>query len=84
MILDAIISLAVAAFTAILSLIPSFSFNGGFEFGELIGTWMSTANGFFPMNTLAMCILAILGVYVFVFAVRVIVFVWDKFPFKAS
>jgi len=85
MVLDAIIKVVITLLTGILGLVPSFSFSDTmWSAGQNIGGALATINGVVPVGTIGECLAVILGVRGFLFVWGLIVFVYDRIPFKAS
>lgn len=85
MIFDAIIGALISLAAGVLGLFPAYELPASVtDLADTLGSWTATANRFFPMDTLSVAIAAVLGARVFVFLVRVVVWVWDLVPFKAT
>ena len=83
MIVDALIGLLLTVISGVFSLVPAYSLPGSMsDFGASVGSWVSTANGFFPVVALGACLAILLVAQVFVLAYRVLVFVYDVIPLK--
>lgn len=80
MIVDLFAKFLVGIFTGVLGLIPSYSpnFSG---LGGSLGNALAGANSFFPMVALGVCIVAVIGLRLFLFLVTLVTWVWDKVPF---
>lgn len=50
----------------------------------MTGSYTSTANGYFPVVILAVCLLAIVGYRVVLTLWRLVLFIYEHFPFKAT
>lgn len=85
MIIDKIVQTLFGVMNAILTLFPAWSlpFNP-VDVGSGIARGVQALNAFFPVGTLASCILAVLGLKAVMFVWQIGVFVYDKIPFKAS
>lgn len=85
MLIDAIMSVLIGAFTAILSFLPEYSLPSSIvTAGASLGSSLSTVNGIVPLGTMAACILALLGVKLYLFVWSAVVFIYDRIPFKAT
>jgi hypothetical protein len=83
MILDAIAGLLLGVLNGVLGLFPAYSLPSSMtDFSASVGSWVGSANGFFPVVTLGVCIGVILAARAFVLAVRLVVFVYDLIPLK--
>jgi hypothetical protein len=92
MIFTFIITLLLGLLTAVFSLIPEFdpltpgsigTGNVG-QFFDSIAGMLLTMDLFVPIGTMFLCWGIILGTKAFVGVVQLVVFVWDKLPFKSS
>lgn len=86
MILDAIIGFFLAAFRAVVGLLPTWSpdTSAFSTMSTSIGSAASSANGYFPVSVLGWCLVLILGVKVALLAWRVVLFVYELIPFKMT
>lgn len=84
MIFDAIIQLVIGIFTGILGLLPGYEVPDFGDFGSMVGSGLGVAGVFFPVPVLGWCLVTILGFRVFMVAWSVVVWIYDKLPFKFS
>lgn len=84
MILDAIVGLLMNLLEGFLALLPSFDFGSISDFGQPLGASLAAAGKVFPVALLGGCLAAVLGVWVFIHAWRLIVYVYSLIPFKMT
>lgn len=85
MIVDACIKIVVALLTGIFGLLPAFSFADSlWSAGANLGGSLSTVNGVIPVATLGEALGLVMGTRAFMFVWDVVVFIYDRIPFKAS
>lgn len=85
MIIDAIVKVVTALLTGILGLVPAYTLNGSFtSAGAGLGSALGAINGVFPVGTLGACLGVVLSARLFMLAWNLIVFIYDKFPAKAT
>lgn len=79
MIFDGLVNLLMGVLTGVFALLPSYTpdFPSFAGFGAAIGG----ANSAFPVVTLGVCILSLLGLQFFLFGVTLVTWIWDKVPF---
>lgn len=83
MIFDALAGFLLVVVSGVLGLFPAYTLPGSLsDFSASVGGWVTTANGFFPVTTLGVCIGLVLAARLFVLAVRLVVFVYDLIPLK--
>lgn len=71
--------------TGLLALFPTWSLPAGIDVSATsMGLIVGRISGYFPIVTLALCCLAVLGYHVFSTALRVVIFVYNLIPFKAT
>lgn len=80
MIIDMLVTVAVALVTGLLGLIPEWNpMQSGFGLG--LGSAVAGANSLFPAVALGQCILAVLGARMFIFTVQLVAWIWAQVPF---
>jgi hypothetical protein len=94
MIVDFLLTLFMGVIETVLGLIPEWEMFSGprgvdgsvFHQGwaDRIGEWLGLWDLFFPVAQMFICLLLIIGARLLVGVVQVLVFVYDKFPFKSS
>lgn len=85
MILDALIGLVVAILEGILAMLPSFTLGVDLTaFGELAGQGAGIIGAAFPVAALGICILALVAVRVGSTLWNLVVFIYDRLPWKAT
>lgn len=85
MIFDKVISILFGLLGALLGLLPAWSFDTGFsDAASALTQGVQIANAFFPVQTLGICLAAVLGLRAAMGGWQVAVWLYDKIPFKAS
>jgi hypothetical protein len=84
LIIDAIVIALKTVLNGFLALIPEYELPAMGDFGSTLGASVGAINGYFPVVTLGVCLLTILGVRVFIGLFNVLVFVYGLIPFKAT
>lgn len=85
MIFDAIVLVLKTVFEGVLGLLPTMSLPAGLTDSMAgIGTRAAALDGIVPVYVLGVCIAAVIGVKLALLAWGVIVFIYDRFPFKAT
>lgn len=85
MIINIIVGVLFAVLTAVFGLVPAYTLPAGVTgAGATLGAPLAALNGVFPVTTLAECVAVVLAARAFLFAWRVIVFIYDRLPFKAT
>lgn len=85
MIVDAVIKIVVTLLTGCLGLVPSFTLDSAaLDLGKNLGGSLSTVNGVIPVTDIGEVLVLIVGVRGLMFVWSLIVFVYDRFPFKAT
>jgi hypothetical protein len=84
MIIDAIVGTLMFVLEAFLGLLPSFELDGLSGFGPSLGGSMAAAGTVFPVGTLGLCLAAVLSVWLFIHAWKLVVYVYSLIPFKAT
>ena len=84
MLLDAIVKLLVGFVNGVFALFPAWEMPAWLTNNAGVGGFIGSLNGVFPVATLGLCGAAVLGFYLLTFVWDVVVFVYDKFPFKAT
>jgi hypothetical protein len=85
-IVDLLLGALVAMMRGILDLVPVWELDAAAlaTSGQTVGSFAGMLSGYFPVATLAFSLLTILGFKVFMSGWRLIVFVYDKLPFKMT
>jgi hypothetical protein len=82
-ILDLIIKAVVGIFTGILALLPDVTLPSSVTaWSSSIGSGFGAANAFFPLTTLGLCIAAVIAVRLLLSAYSLVVWLYEKIPFK--
>jgi hypothetical protein len=85
MVTDAVVSVLMGFLTGVLSLLPSWELPASFAaFGPELGAKIDAFNGVLPVVTLGQCLAAMVGFRLFVLAWGLVVWLYDKIPFKAT
>lgn len=93
MIVDFLVTVFLGILNAVLSLIPAFEFlsdgggmdtQGSWEWSQRIGAILVMWDPFFPVPAVFWALLTVLATRLFVVLCHLVVWVWDKLPFKAS
>jgi hypothetical protein len=84
MIVDLIVQILVGIVTGILSLIPAYSLPNLSGFGGALGANLKALDGYFPVSTLGISLVAIIGARVLVWGFHVALLIYDVIPFKAT
>lgn len=85
MILNWCVKAVVAILTGVLDLIPSWSLPPSLTSSAAdIGTALGNVNGVFPIADIAIALGIVVAGRTFLFAWSLIVFVYDRLPFKAT
>jgi hypothetical protein len=89
-IVDAIVTIVAAILTSVLSLVPGFTgsdplaISGIANIGAELGGALAFANKFFPVTVLGVCLGITLAIRTFGTAWALLVWVYDRIPFKAT
>lgn len=80
MITDLILELFTSILAGFLSLAPQVSFNAE-SIASIAGAinGLGAANGYFPVNTLAICLAAVMGLKVIMLGYRLLLFIYHQF-----
>lgn len=85
MILNIIIALGLTMVGGFIGLFPSYTLPDTVTgVGNQVGEALASANGIFPVVVLGSCIVAMLGLVLFLAAWDAVVFIYDRIPFKAT
>lgn len=84
MIIDAIVGILMMILEGFLALLPTFDFSGISDFGVPLGDSLAAAGKVFPVAVLGGCMLAVIAVWVFIHAWRLVVYIYSLIPFKAT
>lgn len=85
MIFDSIVGVLTSVFTGILGLLPAYSLPGNVTaLMSNVGSALAGANSVFPVVQLGLCLGVIVAARVFILGWAVVVWLYDKFPFKAT
>lgn len=85
MIVDAIVGVLMAILNGVLGLMPAYQLPASFgSFGTTIGDKLAGVNGVFPVVTLGQALAAMVSWWVFKAVWILVVWIYDKFPFKAT
>lgn len=85
MIFDLIFAFLRSVVTALLTLIPSYDLPASVSnLGGDLGGAVAGANAFFPVEHVGICIGLVVGVRAFLMLWDVLVWLYDRLPFKAS
>lgn len=83
MITDALISVVFGVLVALLGALPEWEPNlDGIEAATgPLGSWLSTANGYFPVTVLGACLATVLGLKLILWGWGFLVWLYEKIPF---
>ena len=86
MIPDFFIATVTAILKNIIELVPTWTIPVAVtqSWGTRFGTFVSWANGFFPVYDVAVCLGILVSIKVIILVWRGVVFIYDKIPFKAT
>lgn len=85
MVTDAVVSILVGFLTGVLSLLPAYSLPAAVAgFGPELGSKIDAWNGVLPVVTIGQVLAATVGLRLFILAWAVVVWLYDKIPFKAT
>lgn len=85
MIFDAIVGVLSAVLEGVFALLPTMSLPAGLvESSGGVGAVAAGLNGIVPVQTLGGCLVAVLAVRLFIALWAVVVWIYDRFPFKAT
>lgn len=85
MIVDFLMKGVIGLLTGVLDLVPSYSLPDSVTgAGATIGGGIGQIDGIIPVVTIGLCLAVILAFRLFLFAWSIIVFVYDRFPLKAT
>lgn len=98
MILAAILVVVFGLMSAVLALIPSFevlemslfTIDGtgwsatAYDVSSGIGSWLVAWDLFVPVEVFFVCMFALIATKLFIGVVKLVLFVWEKLPFKAT
>ena len=86
MVVDAIVNIVLGLLNSLIGLIPAWEVPAALteSFGPNFAGMVAWANGYFPMFDLAICLGIIIGVQGVLFVVRLVVFIYDRIPLKAT
>lgn len=83
MIIDAIVNGALLVLTGIMSLFPGYTLGGSFtSLGGGLGGSLAQVSGVVPVATIGLCIVALVGVKVFLAGVALVQWVYGLIPFN--
>lgn len=84
-IVDALVNALCSMLKAVLMMIPAYSLPQGLSaLSGTLGESLAAGNAYFPVASLGIALGIALGARVFIAAWAVLVWVYDKFPFKAT
>lgn len=84
MIWDLLVDLVVGFLLAVLDLFPIVNLDGLAGFGVSIGSGLATANTYFPVGLLGVCLGVVLAVRLGLIGWQFVMFVYRNFPGKAT
>jgi len=83
MIIDWIMQILLTIVGGLIGLFPAYSLPGSMTgFGSTLGSTFATLNGVFPVQTLGVCLAAVMGLWLFLTAWDAIIFVYRLIPGK--
>ena len=82
MIIDLIVQIVLGLLTGVLALIPAYSMPDLSGFGGTLGTNIGALNSYFPVITLGVCLLAIVGARLMVFGFDMAIKIYELIPLK--
>lgn len=82
MILDLIVAIVLGLLTGVLALIPAYDMPSMSGFGSSLGSNIGALNGYFPVITLGVSLLLIIGARVMVFAFDTAIKLYELIPLK--
>lgn len=86
MITEALINMLLGVFNFFVGLLPSWGpdITALYASAGSLGAWFHHANGWFPLNLTLICLGIIVTYQVGAFAWRIVLFIWEVLPFKAT
>ncbi|MCW2787148.1 MAG: hypothetical protein JWP74_3665 [Marmoricola sp.] len=85
MITSIIISIGLTVVGGLLGLFPAYTLPSSMtSLGSDVGSAVGAANGIFPIVTLGVCLVAVAGVWLFMAAFDLAVWVYELIPMKAT
>lgn len=85
MIFDTIVAILVAVFEGILALLPTMALPAAImQNASAVGQTAAGLNGVLPVTTLGLCLAVVVAVRLFILLWAVVVWIYERFPFKAT